>query len=163
LHNGQKLPIVVVGGCHNGQFDVTMYNIIKGIREDGISYFRLRPSPGGFYFNLWIPNCWSELLTGKIGGGSIATISNTGLGTHGDGDADNNSVADYLEVLDGWLELRFLKLYGIENKDILGENHLEAMTEYLNRFIGNGAKMDVKMVHQWILFGDPTLKIGGYE
>jgi len=163
LRNGQKLPIVVVGGCHNGQFDVTMSNIAKGIREQGIGYFRLRPTPGGFYYNLWIPNCWSELLTGKFGGGSIATISNTGLGTHGDGDADNNSVADYLEVLDGWLELRFLKLYGIENKDILGENHGEAMTQYLNRFIGNDEKMDVKMVQQWELFGDPSLKIGGYD
>ncbi|MBN2603084.1 MAG: hypothetical protein JXA91_03010, partial [Candidatus Thermoplasmatota archaeon] len=63
----------------------------------------------------------------------------------------------------GWLELRFLELYGKENKDVLGENHCQTITEYLNRFIGNEAKMDVKMVQQWELFGDPSLKIGGYE
>ena len=163
LRNGQKLPIVVVGGCHNGQFDISMWNIIKGVRENGLKYFRLKPKAGGFWYNLWIPNCWSWWLTSKMGGGAIATISNTGLGTHGDGDADNNSIADYLEVLDGWLELRFLELYGTENMDILGQNHGETITVYLNRFIGNDAKMDVKMVQQWILFGDPSLKIGGYE
>jgi hypothetical protein len=163
LCNGQKLPIVVVGGCHNGQFDISMWNILKGVRENGLSYFRLKPKAGEFWYNLWVPNCWSWWLTSKMGGGAIASISNTGLGTHGDGDADNNSIADYLEVLDGWLELRFLELYGTENMDILGQNHGVAITGYIHRFLGNDAKMDVKMVQQWVLFGDPSLKIGGYE
>jgi hypothetical protein len=79
------------------------------------------------------------------------------------GDANRNSVNDYLEVLDGWLELRFLKLYAKEDSDILGMNHGQAITEYLNRFLGNDDEMDAKMVQQWILFGDPTLKIGGYQ
>jgi hypothetical protein len=106
--------------------------------------------------------CWGWQLTSKIGGGAIATIANTGLGTHGREDSDNNSVADYLEVLDGWLELRFLQLYGEEHADGLGENHGETLVGYLHRFLGNNDKMDVKMVQQWELFGDPSLKIGGY-
>jgi hypothetical protein len=163
LRNKGKLPITVVGGCHNGQFDVSMMNIIKGIKEDGLHYFSAKPGNAGkFWWNEWSPNCWSWWLTSKIGGGAIASISNTGLGTHGDGDLDNNGVADYLEVLDGWLELRFLQLYGEEQQDILGENHGEAITEYLHRFYGNNEKMDIKMVQQWELFGDPSLKIGGY-
>jgi len=96
-------------------------------------------------------------------GGAIATISNTGLGTHGEDDSDNNSIADYLEVLDGWLELKFLQLYGENNFDCLGENHGDSLSGYLNRFLGDNAKMDVKMVQQWELFGDPSLKIGGYD
>ncbi|MCK5112620.1 MAG: hypothetical protein KAQ84_03675 [Thermoplasmatales archaeon] len=164
LRNRGKLPIVVVGGCHNGQFDVTLRNIIKGILEDGLHYFSIKPGNiGEFWYSEWVPNCWAWWLTSKIGGGAIATISNTGLGTHGEDDSDNNSIADYLEVLDGWLELRFLQLYGEENYDILGENHGETLTGYLQRFLGNEAKMDVKMVQQWELFGDPSLKIGGYE
>lgn len=164
LKNKEKLPIVVVGGCHNGQFDVTMMKILKGIREDGLQYFSTKPGNiGEFWYNEWVPNCWAWWLTRKIGGGAIATISNTGLGTHGDGDSDNNSIADYLEVLDGWLELRFLQLYGEENYDLLGENHGETLTGYLHRFFGNDDKMDTKMVQQWALFGDPSLKIGGYE
>jgi hypothetical protein len=37
------------------------------------------------------------------------------------------------------------------------------LTGYLNKFLGDKAKMDVKMVQQWQLFGDPSLKIGGYK
>jgi len=32
----------------------------------------------------------------------------------------------------------------------------------LLKFRGGDAMMDVKMVQQWQLFGDPSLKIGGY-
>ena len=163
LKNREKLPITIVGGCHNGQFDVSMWNIVKGFLKDGFRYFRLKPEAGQFWYLGWLPNCWAWWLTSKPGGGSIATIANTGLGTHGDGDLDNNTIPDYLEILDGWLELRFFELYGRENKDILGENHAETITGYLHRFLGDETKMDVKMVQQWELFGDPSLKIGGYE
>ena len=163
LRNRGKLPVTVVGGCHNGEFDVTMWNIIKGFLEDGLRYFRLRPHFGEFWYRGWIPNCWAWWLTSKVGGGAIATIANTGLGTHGTEDMDNNSIPDYLEMLDGWLELRFLELYGIEKLDILGMNHGITLTDYLHRFFGDDTKMDVKMVQQWELFGDPSLKIGGYD
>ncbi|MBU0497926.1 MAG: hypothetical protein KKG04_08250 [Candidatus Thermoplasmatota archaeon] len=163
LRNGYKLPVTIVGGCHNGQFDVSLMNIIQGIREDGLQYFSSKPGNAGrFWWNEWSPNCWAWWLTSKIGGGAIATIANTGLGTHGDGDLDNNDVADYLEVLDGWLELRFLQLFGEEQQRNLGENHCQTLTGYLHRFLGSEEKMDVKMVQQWGLFGDPSLEIGGY-
>lgn len=161
LHNQEKLPITVVGGCHNGQFDVGLTNMLKGIKEYGImGYFFTQPFR--FYYNEWVPNCWAWWLTSKSNGGAIATIANTGLGTHGEGDQDYNEIADYLEVLDGWLELRFLELYGELDQDDLGLNHAQAMTEYLHVFLGSNEKMDTKMVQQWELFGDPSLKIGGY-
>lgn len=162
LRNREKMPITVVGGCHNGEFDMSILKSIKkGIEDYGIiKYF----SRGGrFWWDGWVPNCWGWFFTSKLGGGAIATIANTGLGTHGDGDVDNNSVADYLEVLDGWLELRFHQLYGMENQTILGHNHGETFKGYLHRFLGNEDKMDVKMVQQWQLFGDSSLKIGGYS
>ncbi|MEF8848403.1 MAG: C25 family cysteine peptidase, partial [Candidatus Thermoplasmatota archaeon] len=159
LRNKGRLPVTVVGGCHNGQFDVTMANIVEGVRENGLNYFR---RGGDFWYNEWVPNCWAWWLTSKPNGGAIATIANTGLGTHGDDDVDNDSVADYLQVLDGWLELRFLELYDKDDGDILGRNHGQTITEYLHKFLGDKAVMDVKMVQQWELFGDPSLKIGGY-
>ena len=164
LINGKKLPVAFVGGCHNGQFDVTFWNFIKNMITNPIQYLRWwGEGYGAFWNGEWAPNCWAWWLTSKPGGGAIATIANTGLGTHGFGDQDNNSVADYMEVLDGWMELRFLELYGTEGKDILGENHGDTMTGYLHRFLGDDARMDVKMVQQWELFGDPSLKIGGYD
>jgi len=161
LRNKEKQPITVVGGCHNGKFDISVMKSIKeGIAKKGLRYFGLQSR---FWYDGWATNCWAWWLTSKKGGGSIATIANTGLGTHGEDDSDNNSIADYLEVLDGWMELRFLEMYGIEHHDILGENHGETMTGYLHRFLGDEAKMDIKMVQQWELFGDPSLKIKGYD
>ena len=60
-------------------------------------------------------------------------------------------------------EIKILELYGENNYDCLGENHGDSLSGYLNRFLGDNAKMDVKMVQQWELFGDPSLKIGGYD
>jgi len=162
LHNKEKLPITVVGGCHNGQFDVTFQNLIQDINEYGIRGYFFE-EPFRFYYNEWVPNCWAWWLTSKPNGGAIATIANTGLGTHGEDDSDHNTIADYLEVLNGWMELRFFELYGKMNQDDLGENHAQTMTEYIHWFQGSNEKMDVKMVQQWQLFGDPSLKIGGYN
>jgi hypothetical protein len=160
LRNKEKLPVTIVGGCHNGEFDKSMMiNIIEGVKNKGLKYFL---KGGRFWFDGWAPKCWAWWLTVHPNGGAIATIANTGLGTHGDGDQDNNGVVDYLEILDGWLELRFLELYGKENQNILGLNHGMTITGYLHKFLGDDAKMDVKMVQQWELFGDPSLVIGGY-
>ncbi|PNX51010.1 MAG: hypothetical protein BV456_04765 [Thermoplasmata archaeon M8B2D] len=159
LKNSEKLPVTVVGGCHNGQFDRSiLMNLKEGLAKNGLKYIW-----GRFLWDGWIPNCWAWWLTSKSNGGAIATISNTGLGTHGDGDQDYNGVADYIEILDGWLELRFLELYGKEHQNILGLNYGETLTNYLNRFLGDEAVMDTKMVQQWELFGDPSLNIGGYD
>jgi hypothetical protein len=151
LNNKEKLPVVVVGGCHNAQFDTTILNLFKSWFDDSIKY------------GTWAPRCWAWWLTVKLGGGAIATIADTGLGTHGREDTDKNGIPDYNEILDGWLELNFLAQYGIYGKDILGENHGDTLTQYLHLFKGANEKMDVKMVQQWILLGDPSLKIGGYE
>ena len=163
LRNKDRYPITVVGGCHNGQFNVSLMNIILGLKKEGLHYFSSKPGNfGGFWYREWVPNCWAWWFTSKRDGGAIATIANTGLGTHGENDLDYNGVADYLEILDGWLELRFFKIFGEENQRILGENHGESITEYLHRFLGNNDRMDVKMIQQWELFGDPSLMIGGY-
>lgn len=161
LHNKEKLSIAIVGGCHNGQFDVGLINLFMGIKEYGFMQYFFKP-PYQFYYNEWVPNCWAWWFTSKPNGGAIATIANTGLGTHGEGDQDFNEIADYLEVLDGWLELRFLELFGEHHQVYLGKNHAQTMTEYLQIFLGNNEKMDTKMIQQWELFGDPSLKIGGY-
>lgn len=138
LRNKNKLPITLVGGCNNGQYDVAKRKLLIDT------------------------HCWAWHLTIQKKGGSIATIANTGLGTHAMDDNDNNGVNDYLEIYDGWLELKFLELYQNENLDLVGETQTETFTQYLNNFLGAGDEMDIKMVQQWQLFGDPTLKIGGY-
>ena len=116
----------------------------------------------GFAF----PECFSWWLTRKIGGGSIATMGNTGLGygavgNHDDVDGDGVDLPDTLEAVGGYQILNFYKTYA-EGIDILGEVWGGAQKKYLDTFPGMEDQTDCKTVEQWPLLGDPSLKIGGY-
>jgi hypothetical protein len=168
LSNGDKLPVCVVGGCHNSQFNVTTlcflnYWLNKIGKMFNIDF--LRRWPGNVYTPL--PECWSWFLTRKPGGGSIATIGNTGtgygaIGNHGDLDGDGIDDPDCIETKGGYIEIQFFKAYGEDNVDILGEAWGQAVTTYINVYPGMQDQIDCKTVQQWALLGDPSLKIGGY-
>ncbi|MBC7128918.1 MAG: hypothetical protein H5T45_04205 [Thermoplasmatales archaeon] len=152
LRNGYELPIVVIGGCHNSQFNVSIF----------YSFDKERVRKGEN-----APECWSWWLTRKINGGAIATIGNTGLGYHGSEDENKDGIPDYLQVLDGWLEINFFRIYN-EGIDILGMLHSQTLKEFIDYFPGDANMplkyiIDVKVVQEWLLLGDPTLKIGGYR
>jgi hypothetical protein len=144
LNNGDKLPIVLVGGCHNSQFDTTLLNFLS----EGISY--------AYGWGEYAPKCWSMWLASNAKGGSIATIGNSGLGM---GLVGNN----YPLGLDGWLYPRFFYNYNQRGEDYLGGAFNGAITDYVNEFGVNMDDADRQMVAQWILHGDPSLKIGGYD
>jgi len=147
LHNKDKLPIVVVGGCHNLQLDVHLAKLF----EDP------------WYYYTWISECWGWKLTRKINGGSIATIGCAGLGmTKEDKFEGEGGAGDFLEPT-------FFYEYGVNKTDILGETWGKTITRYLDKYPINwftpaawNDAIDVKTVQQWILLGDPSLKIGGY-
>lgn len=146
LFNGKKLPICVVGGCHNSMFN--------------ISYFHQ-----SWVYGLPINECWSWHLTRKIGGGSIATIGCTGLGYGKEDkfDPSQDGGGDYLNVL-------FFKEYS-QNHDLhLGEVWQQSIITYLdeypidwNQHAFNDTALDAKTVQEWALLGDPSLQIGGYR
>ncbi|OYT58214.1 hypothetical protein B6U70_01020, partial [Euryarchaeota archaeon ex4484_162] len=60
LSNGEKLPVCIVGGCHNSEFNVSTFDWLKNEWTYGPT-----------------PECWSWWLTRDLRGGSIATIGNT--------------------------------------------------------------------------------------
>lgn len=144
LTNGDKLPIVVVGGCHNNQFNTSLLNIFKYGFVNAYGY------------GIHVPKCWSWWLTSLEDGGSIATLGNTGLGM-------GIPAWDYTEGLDGWLFPRFFYHYGVDGMDILAPLQAASIDDYVNTFNINQGDADRQMVTQWALFGDPSLKIGGYE
>jgi hypothetical protein len=144
LSNGEKQPIVVVGGCHNSQFNVTPKNIL----EYGFAY--------AYGWGIHAPKCWSWWLTSKENSGAIATMGNTGLGMGLPG-------FEYPNGLDGWLLPRFFYNYGQLGRQHVGEAHSAAIADYVNEFDINADDADRQMVEQWILLGDPSLMIGGYS
>jgi hypothetical protein len=163
LRNKQMLPVCVVGGCHNNEFDVTPNNIIKGLKEEGLHYFSPNAeSYGSFWKYTWIRECWGWKLTRVSTGGSIATIGCTGLGMSKEDKQSFSGAGDYLEPT-------FFYEYGVNNTRILGKVWGNAITDYLNHYpidwqtpAAKDSAIDAKTVQQWALLGDPSLMIGGY-
>jgi len=181
LSNGNKLPVCVIGNCHGSQFNVTALSFID------LYIHKIADALGWDWLDRWggncglpTPECFSWFLTRAPNGGSISTIGNTGIGIgaiggdNDDKDGDGVNEPDCVEVYGGYIETLFFKMYGKENIDILGEtwgqtitNILgetwgQTITNYLNVYPGMRDRTDAKTVEQWILFGDPSLKIGGY-
>ena len=152
--NNYKLPIVLVGACWSSMFSTGKMNIIKGFLTNGFSYFDRSPITSGYYSYDWIPQCWSWAMVANSGGGSIATIGNSGLGSGLIGE----------ECLTGkglFHEIQFFKSYN-QGHDVLGETHSYQKILYMNEFPPMENRIDCKTVQQSILIGDPSLKIGGY-
>jgi hypothetical protein len=158
LNNIRRLPICVVGGCHCSLFNVSLLPTL----------FDRENTKHLWSFGQPIPECINWMLTRKIGGGAIATIGTTGLGyekegENGDLDGDGINDPDCVEALGGYLEGQFFKSIGINHTRILGEAWGDAIRQYLEVFPGMGNQSDAKTIEQWIIFGDPTLRIGGYS
>ncbi|MCK4365742.1 MAG: hypothetical protein KAW45_06800 [Thermoplasmatales archaeon] len=146
LRNGKKLPICIVGGCHNSMFNISLFHsswIGKTICFESFSW----------------------LLTRKIGGGTIATFGNTALGYGPKDKLDPSSGGG-----GGNLSAYFFEEIGINGNDILGECWGYAISSHLDNFpilwaenSFNDSSIDVKTVTNWLLMGDPSLKIGGYS
>jgi hypothetical protein len=145
LRNGKKLPICMIAACHNSEFNV--------------SFFNYRKSPLEY---VPTPECWSWMITRKIGGGAIATIGYTGLEWVATFGWDTDDIPDCTQYYSGFIDSRFFHAYGVDGIDILGEACAQAISEYLGNFTAMNNKWDCKTAQQWHLLGDPSLKIGGY-
>jgi len=157
LRNGGKLPVANVEGCHNSQFNITLFSTLMD--KDN--------SKKTWCYGMPVPECWSWWLTRKIGGGSIATIGNTALGygtvgEHGDLDGDGVNEPDCLEALGGYFFIQFYKTFD-EGVDTHGKVWGGTLEKYLDTFPGMDYQIDAKTVEQAALLGDPSLKIGGYS
>ena len=170
LKNGEKLPIAVVGGCHNGQFNVSLMNILKGILEEGLNYFGRSPL-GSFWYNEWVPECWAWRMTSKMDGGAIAIMAYTGLDWFAEGDYDNDSIPDCTQYFSGYANTHFFKNYGVNDLTILGQAHTQTLVDCILEFpidwnlerpYDSSTLLDCKTILEFTLLGDPSLKIGGY-
>ena len=162
LKNGNKLPIVVIGGCHNSMFNTSLYKSTKEVIVTIIIKYILGKPYTTWY---WIPapECMGWWFVKQEGGGAIATFGCTGLGLGTIGDNNNDGIPDCIQYLLTWLELRFFEVYA-NGVDILGETWGNAINDYVATFLTEKKlSADIKTVQEWVLLGDPTLKIGGYH
>jgi hypothetical protein len=144
LHNRQKLPVCITGsGCFNNMFNVSLGN-------------------SHFVYGLPTPYCIGWALMIQRDGGSIATIGATAFSYES---PDINLGYGGIE----WLDRQFFAEYSLNHTDVLGETWSSSITSVLKACpidwsdgTIDGSAIIVKNVEQWALFGDPSLKIGGY-
>ena len=155
MSNQEKLPIAVVGGCHNSQFNVSM---ILGFYDILPYLFPSLPSKSMWCHGVPVPETFSWRLIRNPDGGAIASLGNTGLGYGMPGKELTTGGGD------SWITIEIFKQYGAEGHDILGDAYKETLTSYVNNFdMTDLSAGHPKTITQWVLLGDPTLKIGGYD
>jgi hypothetical protein len=136
LTNYDKLPIAVFGACSNGDFDT----VSSPIAWEFVKY----------------PD-----------GGAIASFALTTGG-------NIYPTTMYTESLSGHTTMSIFEAYS-DGIDILGEIWAETIKRYLDDDIAWSVNehlnsdgdsivwLNFLALEEWMLFGDPTLKIGGYE
>jgi hypothetical protein len=139
FRNIRKLPVVVVGGCHNALFNVSIIPILLN-RKDNYQYYWT-----------WTPTwaCFSWAMCVNPIGGAIACTGCTGYGF---GTPESYS---------GALEGGFFREIGNGNATHLGEAHSGSIREY---FMENKVNANTAFAATiWQMFGDPSLRFGGYS
>jgi hypothetical protein len=148
LSNNYKNPIVVVGGCHNSMFNVSLIPTFLDVKNVHMKHSYGNPTA----------ECWSERFVRLSETGAIATMGNTGYGY--------GILNEYCTTggLDNYITTEFFVQYGTDGHKILGEAYAGTLTEYISHFKGSGDwdSAHQKTVEQWVLLGDPSLLIGGY-
>lgn len=167
--NGNKLPVVIVGGCHNGLFNVTIEKTLRtgfpNIQERlyvlkeydiPLTFFErildrlLIPENTYWTYGHPAPVCFSWGLCLIPWGGAIASTGCTGYGF------GNNQIS-----LSSELEANFFYEVGQMNASNLAWAHGGAITKYLNE--NSIRKTETHCITVYQLFGDPSLKFGGYK
>ncbi len=140
ITNGDKLPIMVLSGCHPVQLDVSFMRL-------------LTEGKSALWYGTFIWECLGWWLTRLDNGGTIATMGPTGLGYGNIGKWGT-------EGLGGWLWPEFFRIHKQENVNVLGEVYSQAFTNYVHEFGPDLDLIDTKTVEEMVLLGDPTLTIG---
>jgi hypothetical protein len=152
LRNKNMYPVVVLGECIHGKFDVSIFNIFK--------LFLQQPN---YYDQDCIFECIAWRLVNKYNGGAIAVLTNTNICYGDSGDKNQNGIPDDAEKFGGLLAVDIFRLYGEEGMKTLGDIHTQTIEDYMSNFQVQTNKYHCKSIQEWILIGDPSLKIGGYE
>jgi hypothetical protein len=151
LANKDQYPICVLGECIHGKFDVCVRNIMKVLQK--IS---------GYAIDDCVYECIAWKLVQQKNAGMIATLTNTNICYGMSGDSNGNGIPDDAELYGGFLAVELFRLYSKEGIQTLGVLHQQALTNYVDQFQVHSNKEHSKSVQEFILFGDPSLKIGGY-
>jgi hypothetical protein len=109
-----------------------------------------------FCYGFPIPVCFSAGLVTKAHGGAIASTGCTGYGLG----SEDEGVEDPV-TLSSALEVNFFWQIGNNSITNLAKAHSQAITKYINEHSIH--YLDAFVITNWALFGDPSLRLGGYS
>ena len=144
--NRDKLPVCIVGGCHNSMINISL---LWSLQNDTYTFVYRQPCP----------RSWSEWMVAKNHGGAIACIGNSGLGYGYVGMI--GGVPACIQGLGGYIERTFFKSFNESSTKTFGDAWGGAITKYLVKWPGMTDQADCKTVEEWLPLGDPSLMIGG--
>jgi len=138
--NKEKLPVIIVGGCHNALFNVSILQILLNSKKNHKYYWTSYP----------VPFCFSWGLCAIPQGGAIASTGCTGYGFSSPGPLNHS----------GGLETGFFYEIGQNGAKTLGGAYSGAIRTFITK---TPIKADEAFcLTIWELFGDPSLRLGGY-
>ena len=141
IKNGNMLPVVVVGGCHNAMYNVSL---IPTLLETAANHPH-------FTYGSPLAFCFSGGLVTKLHGGAIAATGCTGYGMGYEGDPVS---------LSGELEVNFFYQIG-NGVEHLAQAHSLAIQKFLAEEEIN--QVEAFCITNWALLGDSSLQFGGYS
>jgi hypothetical protein len=146
LDNGNKLPIIFFDACLTAKLDFNftdLQNYFPGTVHLLTRIFKLSEDPSHFY------PCFAGSVLTKEDGGAIATIGSTRTAYTW---VDTNGVYGGA----GYLDVHFFDSY------TEGVTAGEMLTGAQNAYIQNVGP-DYFTIEEFILLGDPSLMVGGYQ
>ena len=147
LKNRNKLPIVFFSACLTARLDYNIYNLVADILYSLSDEPKLdKPE---IDFPVLFP-CFAWSMVAKPNGGAIATIGATRIAY---------SMISESGVHGGccYIALKFFE--NLDNSEYLGQMLVSAKTDYITNSLWD----DKLTLEEFILLGDPSLKIGGYN
>ena len=138
--NLKKLPVVVVGGCHDAQFNISFWTTYKSSDLGGDHWYWTHGLPGTACF------CWKLVLIPW--GGAIATVGGTGLTTSLTGQPNSGN---------GMLATNFFYKIGQDGATSFGEAFSGSLQKYIDE--NTISLWDSHVLTIWNALGDPSLKL----
>lgn len=158
LQNKDKLPVMIVGCCITTTYDVGILNFLTVFKN-------LKKYAHFFSFiDECITNCFGWNMVKKSDGGSIAYIGSSSTAYLTLGDSNNDGIPDLVQM--GYttgLCNEFFRVFGEDEKKILGNIFRNSLSNIIENHSAQSNWGQCKCVQEFMLIGDPSLKIGGYS
>ena len=152
------LPVTVVGCCQTTDFDTSIFNFLDFFNNKKQHY-----NTANVRYEC-VSECLGWNMVKKPMGGSIAHLGSSSTAWGSTGDTDNDGIPDSAQYgYTSGICTEFFKIYGQEGKTILGDIYTDALTNVIEKNNARRNKVQCKCIHEFILLGDPSLMIGGYQ